>query len=120
MNKEDANRICHTFDSFFCEWSNGSYYPESLKDKTLLSEEFSIVPNKWMTKIYNAFTDFNNKVYMFSDPNQCEPVEAGSPINHNYLESEAKCGTVAIYKPLITLRVHADMTNIHMKCWINS
>ena len=48
-----------------------------------------MVPNKWMTKIYNAFTEFGTKVFMFGDPNQCEPVEGGSSINYNYLDSEA-------------------------------
>ena len=31
---------------------------------------------------------FNLTVYMFGDPNQCEPVEGGSHINYNYLESK--------------------------------
>ena len=91
MDKVDVNRICHTFDSYFCEWSNGSYNPESIKSKTLFIEEFSMVPNKWMTKIYYAFSEFDNKVYIFGDPNQCEPVEGGSSMNYNYLESEAIC-----------------------------
>ena len=34
-----------------------------------------MVPNKWMTLIYKAYTMFNNIVFMFGDPNQCEPVE---------------------------------------------
>ena len=89
MNKDVVNKICHTFDSYFCEWSNSTYHYESLKNKTLFIEEFSMVPNKWMTKIYNAFTEFGNKVFMFGDPNQCEPVEAGSSISYNYLDSEA-------------------------------
>ena len=97
MNKDVVNKICHTFDSYFCEWSNGTYHSESLKNKTLFIEEFSMVPNKWMTKIYNAFTEFGNKVFMFGDPNQCKPVEGGSSINYNYLDSEAihkMCGNV--------------------------
>ena len=47
-----------------------------------------MVPNKWMTKIYEAFTMFNNKIFMFGDPNQCEPVEPGSQIHNNYLKSK--------------------------------
>ena len=88
MDKDVVNNICRTFDSYFCEWSNASYHPESLKNKTLFIEEFSMVPNKRMTKIYNAYIEFGNKVYMFGDPNQCEPVEGGSAINYNYLESD--------------------------------
>ena len=32
---------------------------------------------------------FNNKVFMFGDPNQWEPVEPGSQINYDYLASKA-------------------------------
>ena len=42
-----------------------------------------------MTLIYKAYTMFNNKVFMFGDPNQCEPVEPGSQINYDYLTSKA-------------------------------
>ena len=85
---KDVNKICHTFESYFCEWSNSSYHLGSLKNKTFFIEEFSMVPNKWMTKIYNAYSEYGNKVYMFGDPNQCEPVEGGST-NYNYLDSVA-------------------------------
>ena len=84
--KDDANKICHTFDSYFCEWNGRNI--NSLKDKTIFIEEFSMVPNKWMTKIYEAYTLFNNTIYMFGDPNQCEPVEAGSQIHYDYLGSK--------------------------------
>ena len=97
MDKNVVNNICRTFDSYFCEWSDVSYHPESLKNKTLFIEEFSMVPNKWITKIYNAYSEFGNKVYMFGDPNQCEPVESGSVINYNYLESAVineLCGNI--------------------------
>ena len=84
--KDDANKICHTFDSYFCEWNGRDI--NSLKDKTIFIEEFSMVPNKWMTKIYQVYTLFNNNIYMFGDPNQCEPVEAGSQIHYDYLGSK--------------------------------
>ena len=84
------NKICHTFDSYFCEFNGTSIETniKSLKNKTIFIEEFSMIPNKWMTLIYKAFTMFNNTVYMFGDPNQCEPVESGSQINYDYLESK--------------------------------
>ena len=97
INMDVANSICFTFDSYFSEWSNGTLHPKSLKNKTLFIEEFSMVPNTWMTKIYNAYVEFGNKVFMFGDPNRCEPVEKGSSINYNYLDSEAirkMCGSV--------------------------
>ena len=86
LEKDDINKTCFTFDSYFCEWYKRDI--NSLKDKTIFIEEFSMVPNKWMTKIYEAFTMFNNKIYMFGDPNQCEPVEGGSQIHYDYLNSK--------------------------------
>ena len=87
LNIDDENKICHTFDSYFCEWNGRNI--DSLKDKTIFIEEFSMVPNKWMTKIYEAYNKFNNTIYMFGDPNQCEPVEPGSQIHYNYLLSKS-------------------------------
>ena len=85
-DKDKVNRICHTFDSYFCEWYNRNI--DSLDGKTIFIEEFSMVPNKWITKIYEAFTMFNNKIYMFGDPNICSPVEGGSQISYDYLRSK--------------------------------
>ena len=93
--KDYVNNICFTFDKYFCEWNVGAI--DSIKDKTLFIEECSMVPNKWMTLIYKAYTMFNIKVFMFADPNQCVPVEPGSQINYDYLTSEAineMCGKV--------------------------
>ena len=84
-DKNITNDICFTFDSYFCEWKNRDI--ESLKDKTLYLEEFSMIPNKLITLIYKAYTMFNNKIYMFGDPNQCSPVEDGSQINYDQLKS---------------------------------
>ena len=91
------DNICYTFDSYFCEWNNGNI--NNLKDKTIFIEEFSMVPNKWMTKIYQAYLNFNNKIYIFGDPNQCEPVEGGSQINYDYLEST--CQNSSIYRKVL-------------------
>ena len=76
--------MCHTFDSYFCEWRETD---NSLKTKTIFIDEFSMVPNKWMTKIYEIFSKYNNTVYMFGDNNQCEAVENGSHIKYDYQES---------------------------------
>ena len=88
-NKIDPDAICHTFDSYFCEWNGMTTETnlKSLEDKTVFIEEFSMVPNKWMTLIYKAFVLYGIKVYMFGDPNQCSPVESGSKICYNYLRS---------------------------------
>lgn len=29
-------------------------------------------PNKWMSKIYQAFAKYHNTVFMFGDTNQCD------------------------------------------------
>ena len=103
------------------EWNGRDM--NSLEEKTLFIEEFSVVPNKWMTKIYNAFTKFNNKVYMFGDPNQCEPVEAGSSSNYNYLNSEAireMCGNIQTLDYIdSTCRYHKQTCNARQipKIW---
>ena len=90
LKKMDGNpNVCYTFDSYFCEWNGSSSETnlKSLEDKTIFIDEFSMVPNKWITLIYKAFTIYGTKVYMFGDPNQCSPVEAGSQISYNYLKS---------------------------------
>ena len=88
FDKDEANKICHTFDSYFCELSdtNVDTNIKSLNYKTIFIEEFSMIPNKWITLIYKAITTYNNSVYMFGDPNQCEPVEDGSQIKYDYLK----------------------------------
>ncbi|XP_068692468.1 uncharacterized protein [Montipora foliosa] len=86
----DPDNVCHTFDSYFCEWDKCSIETnlKDLKVKTVFIDEFSMVPNKWITMIYKAFILYGTKVYMFGDPNQCSPVESGSQISYNYLRSK--------------------------------
>ena len=55
----------------------------NLKHNTIFIEEFSMVPNKWITKIYEIYTLFKNTIYIFGDTNQCSPVET-SAIHYNY------------------------------------
>ena len=84
-NKHDPNKICHTCDSYFCEWNEDNF--KELRKKTVFIEEYSMVPNKWMTLIYKAFVMYGIEVYMFGDPNQCEPVEGESHLIYNYNDS---------------------------------
>ncbi|XP_068689801.1 uncharacterized protein [Montipora foliosa] len=88
MGYEAADNVCHTFDSYFCEWDKCSIETnlKDLKNKTVFIDEFSMVPNKWITMIYKAFTLYGTKVHMFGDPNQCSPVESGSQISYNFLK----------------------------------
>ena len=46
-----------------------------------------MTPNKWMTKMYHAFTKFVSTIYMFGATNQCDPVEKPSKIYYDYFKS---------------------------------
>ena len=83
--KHDPNKICHTFDSYFCEWNEDNF--KELRKKTVFVEEYSMAPNKWITLIYKAFLIYKIEVNMFGDPNQCDPVDEDTNLAHNYLES---------------------------------
>lgn len=48
-----------------------------------------MTPNKWMSKIYQAFTKYHNTVFMFGDINQCDPVEKGRRRHYDYFDSVA-------------------------------
>lgn len=78
---------CYTFDSYFNSYHNGDIL--HLEDKKIFIEEYSMTPNKWMSKIYQAFTKYHNSVFMFGDTNQCDPVEKGRRICYDYFKSVA-------------------------------
>lgn len=78
---------CYTFDSYFNSYHNRDI--SHLADKTIFIEEYSMTPNKWMSKIYQAFNKNHNTVFMFGDTNQCDPVEKGRRIHYNYFDSVA-------------------------------
>ena len=82
----DLSDICHTFDSYFCDY-HGRDIPD-LDAKTILIVEYSMVLNKWMTKIYQAFSKYCNTIYMFGDVNQCDPVEGHSQVHYDYHTSK--------------------------------
>ena len=46
-----------------------------------------MVPNKWITKIYELYTLFKNTINIFGDIQQCNPVE-NSLIHFNYEKSK--------------------------------
>ena len=78
---------CFTFDSYFNSYHNRDI--SHLKDKTIFIQEHSMTPNKWMSKIYQAFTKYHNTVFMFGDTNQCDPVEQGRRRHYDYFDSVA-------------------------------
>lgn len=82
---EEFRDKCHTFDSYFCHYHGRDI--SSLEGKTVFIEECTMTPNKWMTKIYQAFTKYHNAIYMFGDTNQCDPIKNGSQIHHDYFTS---------------------------------
>lgn len=69
----DLDSCCYTFDLFFCDYHGRDI--SSLENKTIFIDEYSMTPNKWMTKVYEPFTKYKLTTYMFGDTNQCDPVE---------------------------------------------
>ena len=61
---ENINKICYTLDSYFA--MNNI---DALRDKTLFLEEFSMIPNRFINIIYNAFIKYGLTIYMFGDSN---------------------------------------------------
>ena len=73
---------CYTFDLYFCDYHGRDL--SALEDKTIFIDEYSMVPNSWMTKVYQAFTKYHNQIYMFGDTNQCDPDETASLISNTW------------------------------------
>ena len=82
---ENLRDKCYTFDSYFCDYHGRDI--SHLEGKTIFIEEYSMTPNKWMSTIYQAFTKYHNTIFMFGDTNQCDPVEKGSQILHDFFTS---------------------------------
>ena len=72
-NNYELAKKCYTFDLFFCDHHGRDI--TALEGKTIFVDEYSMTPNKWMTKLYQAFTKYRLTIYMFGDTNQCDPVE---------------------------------------------
>ena len=83
-NNYELAKKCYTFDLFFCDHHGRDI--SSLQGKTIFVDEYSMTPNKWMTKLYEAFTKYKLTVYMFGDTNQCYPVKPGG-IFYDYFTS---------------------------------
>ena len=75
---------CYTFDLFFCDYHGRDITAQ--EKKTIFIDEYSMTPNKWMTKLYQAFTKYKLTIYMFGDTNQCDPVEP-TDIFYDYFKS---------------------------------
>lgn len=81
----DLDKQCYIFDSYFWDYLGRDI--TDLESKTIFIGEYSMVPNKWMVKIYEAFAKYRNTVYMFGDTNQCDPVEGDSQVHYDYINS---------------------------------
>ena len=74
----------YTFDSYFCEWNDNI---NNIKDKTVFIDEFSMVPNEFITVLYKLWLKYNFKLFMFADLDQCNLVTGGSQIYYDYINS---------------------------------
>lgn len=81
----ELDKQCYTFESYFCDYLGTDI--TDLEGKTIFIEEHSMVPNKWIVKINEAFTKYRSTVYMFGDTNQCDPVAGDSQIHYEYINS---------------------------------
>ena len=79
-----SNINARTFDSYFGDYNGNIRLIELLKNKNVFVDEFSMVPNKWMTLLYQAFVRYGITVYLFGDPNQCDAVD---DMRYDYLNS---------------------------------
>ena len=79
----------HTFNSYFNEFKSDAENLKLLANKDVFIDEFSMVPNKWVTLIYNSFVANNLKVSLYGDSNQCDPVKGISRLIYDYTKSPA-------------------------------
>ena len=68
-NRVDDNLTSkvHTFDSYFNEFVSETENLKLLANKDVFIDEFSMVPNKWLTLIYNSFVANNLKVSLYGE-----------------------------------------------------
>jgi hypothetical protein len=92
IRKELVKRKCNkadcvsTFDSHLNTYKGGDSNTDKLKNKTIFVDEYSMVPNKWMTLLYRAFVSYRNTVSLIGDSNQCDPVDS---VVYDYVDSPA-------------------------------
>ena len=84
-NNYELARKCYIFDLFFCDHHGRDI--TALEGKKIFVDEYSMTPNKWMTKLYQAFTKYRLTIHMFGDTNQCDPVEL-SDMFYDYFLSQ--------------------------------
>ena len=89
-NNYELAKNCYTFDLFFfCDHHGRDI--SSLQGKTIFVDKYSMTPNKWMTKLHEAFTKYKLTVNMFGDTNQCDPVEPGGIFYDYFTFQSLRC-----------------------------
>ena len=83
-DNEFVNNHCFTSESYFCEYKGR--YLSTLKDKVVFVDEYTMTPDRFITKLYHAFTKYGIQVFMAGDINQCEPINGATSIRHNYFD----------------------------------
>ena len=77
-----------------------------------------MVPNKWLTQLYEVHEKYGISITMVSDDIQCSPVEGGSIIHYNYTDSvsiKEKCRKRTVVTTYSTERTVAGTTNRHSR-----
>ena len=71
-NNYELAMKCYTFDLFFCDHHGRDI--TALEGKTIFVDEYSMTPNKWMTKLYHAFTKYNSQFTCLVIPANVTPL----------------------------------------------
>ena len=84
---KDKQPNVNTFDSEF-------YKKEEVESvfggiKRIIVDEFSMMPLKWIQKLYQLKKNNNIIINLFGDPDQCSPVEGEFQRYFNYMEKKA-------------------------------
>ena len=67
-DNEFVNNHCFTSESYFCEYKGRDV--STFKDKVVFADEYTMTPNRFITKSYHAFTKHGIQVFMAGDINQ--------------------------------------------------
>ena len=57
-NNYELAKKCYTFDLFFCDHHGRDI--TALEGKTIFVDEYSMTPNKWMTKLYRHLLNISS------------------------------------------------------------
>lgn len=83
---DDKKDLVSTFDSYFNSFKGDESNLNKIKNYIIFIDEYSMVPNKWITLLYKAYKKYNVTINFYGDSNQCDPVDE---ISYNYLISPA-------------------------------